>query len=233
MSCGGARGQPILWGRSGVSLSCGEVKGQPILWGRSWGDQGSARPVGRPGINLSCGGLGSAHPVGRSGVNPSCGGQGSARPVGAQGQRGPWHWERLSCPSCVAPRLRSAPWRPLGGPSSSPAFHLGTLMAGSSPQDTFLQLLVSERPSMHACPRGVWKGGPHVLSLPHFNQGFQQVSVLLTFHCLRNNTSEHSGKVQTIIIRRQQKMWVLSPPPNSSPLPRMRCGQWFHVWFHE
>ncbi|XP_060978234.1 beta-galactosidase-1-like protein 3 [Dama dama] len=37
-------------------------------------------------------------------------------------------------------KLRSAPWRPLGGPSSSPAFHLGTLMAGSSPQDTFLQL---------------------------------------------------------------------------------------------
>nr|XP_020756568.1 beta-galactosidase-1-like protein 3 isoform X5 [Odocoileus virginianus texanus] len=37
-------------------------------------------------------------------------------------------------------KLRSAPWRPLRGPSSSPAFHLGTLMAGSSPQDTFLQL---------------------------------------------------------------------------------------------
>ena len=252
MSCGGARGQPILWGRSGVSPflwggqgsacpvgwsrvspSCGgghgEIRGQPVLWG----GQGSTCPVGVWGQPILWGGQGSARPVGRSGVNPSCGGQGSARPVGAQGQRGPWHWERLSCPSCVAPRLRSAPWRPLGGPSSSPAFHLGTLMAGSSPQDTFLQLLVSERPSMHACPRGVWKGGPHVLSLPHFNQGFQQVSVLLTFHCLRNNTSEHSGKVQTIIIRRQQKMWVLSPPPNSSPLPRMRCGQWFHVWFHE
>ncbi|XP_055278448.1 beta-galactosidase-1-like protein 3 [Moschus berezovskii] len=37
-------------------------------------------------------------------------------------------------------KLRSAPWRPLGDPSSSPAFHLGTLTAGSSPQDTFLQL---------------------------------------------------------------------------------------------
>uniref|UniRef100_A0AC11BP59 Galactosidase beta 1 like 3 n=1 Tax=Ovis aries TaxID=9940 RepID=A0AC11BP59_SHEEP len=37
-------------------------------------------------------------------------------------------------------KLRSAPWRPLGGPSSSPAFYRGTLTAGSSPQDTFLQL---------------------------------------------------------------------------------------------
>ncbi|XP_070623647.1 beta-galactosidase-1-like protein 3 isoform X1 [Bos indicus] len=119
-------------------------------------------------------------------------------------------------------KLRSARWRPLGGPSSSPAFHLGTLMAGSSPQDTFLQLLVSECPSTHACPRGVWKGGPRVLSLPHFNQGFQQVSVFLTFHCLRNNTSEHSGKVQTIIIRRQQRCGFSPRPP--APLHFPECG---------
>ncbi|XDB57389.1 hypothetical protein AB1E18_010834 [Capra hircus] len=44
-------------------------------------------------------------------------------------------------PRLMAPELHSAPWRPLRGPSSSPAFYLGTLMAGSSPQDTFLQLL--------------------------------------------------------------------------------------------
>ncbi|XP_024831720.1 beta-galactosidase-1-like protein 3 isoform X1 [Bos taurus] len=119
-------------------------------------------------------------------------------------------------------KLRSARWRPLGGPSSSPAFHLGTLMADSSPQDTFLQLLVSECPSTHACPRGVWKGGPRVLSLPHFNQGFQQVSVFLTFHCLRNNTSEHSGKVQTIIIRRQQRCGFSPRPP--APLHFPECG---------
>ena len=159
------------------------------------GGPGSARPVGGPG---------SVRPVGEVRGQPVPWiGQGSAHPVGAPGQCEPWHWKGF--PSRVwPPRLRSAPWRPLGGPSSSPAFHLGTLMAGSSPQDTFLQLPVSERPSTHACPRGVWKGGPHVLSLPHFNQGFQQVSVLLIFHCLRNNTSKHSGKVQIIIYRQQR-----------------------------
>ena len=61
MSCGGARGQPILWGRSGVS---------PFLWG----GQGSTHPVGVWGQPILWGGQGSACPVGRSRVSPSCGG---------------------------------------------------------------------------------------------------------------------------------------------------------------
>lgn len=138
---GEARGQHVLWGRSGVSISCGRggARVSPCV----------AEVMGRSGVSPSCGGLGSAHPAGEVRGQPILwGGQGSACPVGARGQRGPWHWERLSCPSCVAPRLRSAPWRPLGGPSSSPAFYRGTLTAGSSPQDTFLQLLVS---GAHPC----------------------------------------------------------------------------------
>ena len=191
MSCGGARGQPVLWGGQGSARLVG-VWGQPILWGG-------------PGVSPSCGEV-RDQPV-LWGPRVSVGlGTGKGFPA----------------PHVWPPRLRSARWRPLGGPSSSPAFHLGTLMADSSPQDTFLQLLVSECPSTHACPRGVWKGGPRVLSLPHFNQGFQQVSVFLTFHCLRNNTSEHSGKVQTIIIRRQQRCGFSPRPP--APLHFPECG---------
>uniref|UniRef100_A0A8C0AE67 Galactosidase beta 1 like 3 n=1 Tax=Bos mutus grunniens TaxID=30521 RepID=A0A8C0AE67_BOSMU len=67
-------------------------------------------------------------------------------------------------------KLRSACWRPLGGPSSSPAFHLGTLMAGSSPQDTFLQLLGWNRGCVFINGRNLgryWNIGPQeALYLP-------------------------------------------------------------------
>ncbi|DAA21597.1 TPA: galactosidase, beta 1-like [Bos taurus] len=67
-------------------------------------------------------------------------------------------------------KLRSARWRPLGGPSSSPAFHLGTLMADSSPQDTFLQLLGWNRGCVFINGRNLgryWNIGPQeALYLP-------------------------------------------------------------------
>lgn len=78
--------------------------------------------------------------VGKSGVNT--GGTGEGQIWGLQ-------VGRASPPSMRGPpcRLRSATWKPAPNSDVGPAFCLGTLNAGSSPKDTFLNLTVSEPPS--------------------------------------------------------------------------------------
>uniref|UniRef100_A0A452FNT6 Beta-galactosidase n=1 Tax=Capra hircus TaxID=9925 RepID=A0A452FNT6_CAPHI len=81
-------------------------------------------------------------------------------------------------------KLHSAPWRPLRGPSSSPAFYLGTLTAGSSPQDTFLQLLGWNHGCVFINGRNLgryWNIGPQeALYLPGswLQPGTNEVSIL-------------------------------------------------------
>ena len=190
-------------GRSGLSPSCSIPRVSPSCRG----GQGSARPVGRSGASLSCGGLGSAWALalGKALLPLMCGPQ---------------------APLCTL----EASQGPLLEPCLLPGHADGWLLATGHLPPAACKWC----PSTHACPCGIWKGGPRVLSLPHFNPGFQQISALLMFCCLRKNTSKHSGKVQTTIIRRQQRVWVSPhPPPSSSLLPRIGHSQRLHAWLHE
>lgn len=155
---------------------------------------------------------------------------------------------RASPPSRHVPpcRLRSATWKPAPNSYVGPAFYLGTLNAGSSPKDTFLNLAVSEPPSsavlyvpatcsffksLEANPWLSWQEHfPFLLScsssLPTklFNN-----SESAWFIIFKKNVSKEKSKQDM-----ESKDWTFSfksTPSHSPLLPRTKHDQQF-VWFH-